>query len=430
MAENWKIVLFATLGLSSFVRSALLSIKQCGIDLHRVQVVFPANAERELDVVAKSFGAHPRILEQLVEVESSDIPVSYLEWDTPAFNRLMKYRFPALRAILAEGGQVIYCDVDVIWLRNPLPYLSSVLDRYTWACQTETFDEFPPHFCLGFFALSGRNQTLEIIDHHISRYQGDDQKSDQMVFRDILLENPLYLAQIFPLPEGLFPIGLLYRSLDKRAEPPVPMQATLEPFIFHANWCVGLENKRRLLAHVRTVVRPDEAARQSAELEYHPVYPQRSKGEKSAQIAALNQQLRTSEADRAERLNQINRLTDQLRVTYQDRSARLNDVNTLTDQLRISEADRATRLEHIKTLTDQLRISEADRAARLDQINTLTALVRESEADAAAKARAIMVQTQQIFDQEQQIERIRRSMLWRVTGPLRSLKALLSAWRR
>lgn len=259
--KEWAIVLFATRGLAAFVENALIGIKRCGIDTKLVQLVFPADAECELGPLVKTFGARPRILEQMVEVNAGDMPAAYVEWGSQEFNLLLKYRLPALRTILAEGHRVIYADIDIAWLRNPLTYLSEILGHYSWACQTEPSEDFPPNFCLGFFALSAARESFEIIDLHIERNVGGALKQpDQILFRNIFVENPQRLADIFPLPEGLFPPGLLYRCVGSDEEPPVPMTGRLRPFIFHANWCVGLESKRRLLTHAGAWFVSDDVA--------------------------------------------------------------------------------------------------------------------------------------------------------------------------
>lgn len=251
MSKDWTILLFATAAMAEFVENALIGIKRCGIEADRVQVVFPASSEAELGPMIEAFAARPRILEHLVDVSPADIPESYLNWDTLEFNALLTYRFRVLRTILSEGYGVVCADADVSWLRNPLPYLSDVLERYPWACQIEPYAEFPPHFCLGFYALRATAETSEMIDLHIARNVGDALKqNDQTLFRNMLVENPRYLASVFPLPESLFPTGRLFRAVQFRdVAPPVPMLEASGPFIFHANWCTGLESKRRLLSH-------------------------------------------------------------------------------------------------------------------------------------------------------------------------------------
>jgi hypothetical protein len=246
--KEWAIVLLATRGLGVFVENALLSIVRCGVNASLVEVVFPGNAECELASLAQRFGARPRILEHLVDIKSADIPATYVEYGSKEFFYVNQYRFPALRTIMAEGKCVIYADVDVAWFRNPLPYLSHVLDTFPCAFQTESIAVFPPLFCLGFFALADTPASLKLIDHFIARY-AEPKRPMQPVFRDIVIENPEYLADIFPLPEGLFPNGLLYRALEAGDVPPVAMSGRLQPFIFHGNCTRGLDRKRCLLTH-------------------------------------------------------------------------------------------------------------------------------------------------------------------------------------
>jgi hypothetical protein len=260
--KQWAVVLMATRGLAAFVGNVLISIERCGIDTNFVEVVFPANAQCELAELARKFGAQPRILEQLIDVHPLDMPSTYAEYGSPEFAHVEKYRFPALRAIMAEGKRVIYTDVDVAWMRNPLPYLSDVLDNFACAMQTEALAMFPPMFCLGFFALTDTPACFRLVDQFIEKYSRDGTwRTLQPLFRDMLVENPKYLGDIFPLPEGLFPNGLLHRvaasdklssdacsqQLELFMRPPDVRSQQLEPFIFHGNWVSGLENKRQLL---------------------------------------------------------------------------------------------------------------------------------------------------------------------------------------
>jgi len=54
------------------------------------------------------------------------------------------------------------------------------------------------------------------------------------------------------LSEGLFVNGLGYRSLLDRPAAVAPLHGRLEPFVFHANWTIGLENKRELMKQTGT----------------------------------------------------------------------------------------------------------------------------------------------------------------------------------
>jgi len=94
-------------------------------------------------------------------------------------------------------------------------------------------------------------------------------------------------------------------------------------------------------------------------------------------------ELAKSEADRTARAKQIDVLNGMLAQVQASHTAQLE---ALTQVIRESEADRAARATQVETLTHMLNESEADRAARATQIETLTHMLNESEADRAARA--------------------------------------------
>lgn len=254
-AGDWAIVLFATRGVRDFVENALISIERCGIDMALVHLVLPGNAKDELTDLARRFGATPRRLDRRGS-RAGRMPAGYLDYGTEAFNRLMTVRFPLIRTFLEEGRRVIYADVDVAWLRNPLPYLEEVLKHFPFAAQTEAAALFPPPFCTGFFAVRPAPESLDLIDRHIAvfakRRARDPKLTMQNLFCQLIAEQPGRLASIFPLPEGLFPNGLLHRVVRRGRKAPLEMAGRLDPFIFHSNWTIGLDNKRRLMKHAGT----------------------------------------------------------------------------------------------------------------------------------------------------------------------------------
>jgi hypothetical protein len=249
----WTILLVATKGLAHFVENCLIGIRSCGIDLGIVQVVIPRNAAAELLPLLTSFGAKGRFCEDILGEAAGAFPDRYVEYGTDAFRRLIHLRFLILRTILQEGNRVVYADLDVAWLRNPLPYLGEVLERYAWALQTEPVAAFPPLFCIGFFALNPNPISLGLIEAHernaVARFGSSI--SNQELFRSLFLEKPERTELIFPLPESLFPAGLLFRLFVEAGQDPAVMVARLQPFVFHANWTIGLQEKRQLLSAAR-----------------------------------------------------------------------------------------------------------------------------------------------------------------------------------
>ena len=251
LAEDWMIVLFATAGLHDFVDNSLKTIKRCGIDPAIVNVVFPARAISEFFGFVSGLGAKPRILEEVIgDLELGEMPNAYVEYGTPEFNRLMRARLPVIRALSRECKTILCADVDIVWFVNPLPYLSEVLKKYPMAFQTEALPCFPPNFCAGFFALRCAPEGLDLIDAHIAEFSAASPYTMQMLLNRIVEENPRYLFNIFPLPEALFANGLLHSAIATKDVNPSNLVSLLQPFTFHANFTIGIENKRNLLRRI------------------------------------------------------------------------------------------------------------------------------------------------------------------------------------
>jgi hypothetical protein len=248
MIGRWTILLIATCGLKDFLENALIGIRSCGIDVGIVQVVLPRNAGAELVPVLTRFGARARFIEDLLGEGVGPFPDQYVEYGSDEFRRLSDLRFPVLRAVLREGNRVTYADLDIAWLRNPLPYLDQVLQQYAWAFQTEPTAMFPPSFCTGFFAVRPDPISFELIELHDKNAEAlKSGISNQHLFRELFLDSPERTSFIFPLPEGLFAAGLLFRIMIDVEKVPVRMVDRLNPFIFHANWTIGLQEKMGLL---------------------------------------------------------------------------------------------------------------------------------------------------------------------------------------
>ena len=100
--------------------------------------------------------------------------------------------------------------------------------------------------CSGFLAFAPSPQSLRLLDTQIERLAAFG-GSDQDTICAIVTDDLQLLRSTFPLPEGLFPNGLLECVAVARSRENGFMGKVLQPYIFHANWTVGPKNKRTLL---------------------------------------------------------------------------------------------------------------------------------------------------------------------------------------
>jgi hypothetical protein len=180
----------------------------------------------------------------------------YADFGSRSFTEISWSKVFFIRQLIELHPHVIYADLDVSWIRNPLPYLSQVASIYPLAFQTEGLTRFPPALCCGFASFARSERAIAFLDalieFHSTQASSDDRLDDQAACQRLVENDVTWLHDIYCLPEALFLNGLGYRNLRNAGECPCPMEGELLPFLFHANWTVGIDNKRKLLVHTGT----------------------------------------------------------------------------------------------------------------------------------------------------------------------------------
>ena len=112
--------------------------------------------------------------------------------------------------------------------------------------------------CWGFLSALSSNTTLKLLDATLWDYDarptGQPQVDEQNTLDAMITKNPGLLGNVYLLPEGLFVNGIGYRHLLNETAAVAPLQGKIEPFVFHANWTVGLADKRKLMARPHRLV--------------------------------------------------------------------------------------------------------------------------------------------------------------------------------
>ena len=238
--------MLCTHGMEAFLSNALAGILRAGIAPSQIVICSPPNAADTIRDLASARA--PGIS---VEVDSSLTSLTgaqYARFGTPAFNAICWAKIDWVQRLLDRHEHVVYADLDIGWLRNPLPYLVKVAEHYPLAFQTEGRPSFPPALCCGFVSLRRSDRTSTFLKSLLARRNANKQIDDQTACNSVLIDDPSWLKDIYLLPETLFVNGLGYRIMQKERMPLVAMEDELQPFLFHANWTVGLANKRKLLA--------------------------------------------------------------------------------------------------------------------------------------------------------------------------------------
>lgn len=246
------VALFCTRGMEDFLSNALQGMLRTGIDAGQIYVGCPESALKSVTSLTTlhSFRIHV-IPTQKLAGEEAEVE-EYSNFGSRSFTDISWRKVFFIRQLIELHAHVIYADLDVAWIRNPLSYLIEVALVYPIAFQTEGLPRFPAALCCGFASFAKSERAIAfldaLIDFHATQIGSDSRLDDQAACQRIIENDATWLRDICCLPEALFLNGLGYRTVQNNGEPPCRMEGELLPFVFHANWTIGMENKRKLLA--------------------------------------------------------------------------------------------------------------------------------------------------------------------------------------
>lgn len=252
-ASSPVIGLFCAGGMSDFLDNALMGLDAVGIPLETVVVGCPSPYEAEIRQVIGSRACSVHALPEAIR-GAPGVDVGYHHYGTSDFVAMMWLKVRFVRALLEVHEHVVYADVDVVWLRNPLPYLAQVAERFPIAFQTEGQGSFPPAVCCGFVSLRREERSIAFLDALIAedaaREAAGRRTDDQVVAQHVIDSDLAWLAGMSFLPESLFVNGLGHALMDPSASASALLAGELRPFVFHANWAIGRARKIRLMESV------------------------------------------------------------------------------------------------------------------------------------------------------------------------------------
>lgn len=208
----------------------------------------------ELDCVdvPKSERIHFLQLNLMSGDETSKSSVHYQDFSKDNFYQIVQYKWQLLlRLMNLKYKYILYSDTDVYWNVNPLPAIEKVFEsRPTTEIQIQSFTDDPsdPKLCMGFVAFKVSQSNINFIRECASRHTeafltnrriGDD---DIVTLMNIEKGYPLTILE---LPQSTFPVGRMLKLYKSSSI--MPGMSSPIPYIFHANYVVGLTNKRILI---------------------------------------------------------------------------------------------------------------------------------------------------------------------------------------
>lgn len=178
----------------------------------------------------------------------------YSEYSTLEFNIKTTFKWLAiLGAMSSKFDDVIFIDADIVTI-SPLPFsiFDEIWQHYDIFVQDEGNHLFPKHPCTGFIGFKYSEQNIAILEalhkEHCTTIVTGEGQHDQTIFWQYISRDIGLYKRIYFMPQLLFPVGYMapvYARFTQDTSLPLVRQG--DPFIYHANWAVGIQAKACLM---------------------------------------------------------------------------------------------------------------------------------------------------------------------------------------
>ena len=177
---------------------------------------------------------------------------SYQSFDQDTFFSLVRLKWAMLEKLMQNGNYnyLIYNDVDVLWIQDPTKVIEDSFDAIHDAeilIQNFTSEPSQPNLCMGFVAFRNSERSIRMIQdcaalHNLLLESNPRTGDDDVISK--YYRDKAFTQSILQLPQGLFPVGNFANLFSKKNF--FPGLTPFKPYIFHANFVVGLKKKIQL----------------------------------------------------------------------------------------------------------------------------------------------------------------------------------------
>ncbi|KAG2499431.1 hypothetical protein HYH03_002378 [Edaphochlamys debaryana] len=174
-------------------------------------------------------------------------------WGSPTFAKMGREKIRLISLFLKLDVSVVIADVDVLWLRNPLPFFErypeadvlSSSDHMAATVKTEDLEKWPEAAAAANIGIMlFRKKSLAFVEEWIKIIEADDKVWDQNAFNDLfrqgikLLDPPnknLFLGYHGSLTMGILPVSQFCSGHTMFVQR-LGQRLGLEPYAVHATF--------------------------------------------------------------------------------------------------------------------------------------------------------------------------------------------------
>lgn len=239
------IVMVANEGVMDLLLNFICSAEGVGIDLGTVMVFVGAPSYVPL---LEDMGVNAMYHSSLGEMPRSAAKM-YMD---SAFARMMWLKTTSVYVAMAAGYDVLFQDVDLVWLRDPLPYLDALGVDVAFMDDGARTPRYTPFFVnSGFFYIRHNHKTRyfqeRLMKASVSEI-GYSHSHQSVMIRHLAETVHLANLRIHVLSTKDFPSGQAYHE-DKKYIKKI-IDRSHRPFVFHMCWTSNKVDKLRYFKEI------------------------------------------------------------------------------------------------------------------------------------------------------------------------------------
>ncbi|GMH55623.1 hypothetical protein TrRE_jg1620, partial [Triparma retinervis] len=246
--DNTVVVMVANAGVLELLTNFVCAANSRNIDISNI-VMFATDEEGKK--VAEELGLAVFYDEGMFE----NVPKQHAgAYGDRVFTALMLVKVISVHLCMALGYNVLFQDVDIVWLRDPLPYLQDETKHGDFDCYFEDDGARSARYApwsanSGFYYLKNNDRTMYLITSLL--YSSDQiamHHSHQQALSHILNDHSTYYGlSLKVLSKELFPGGKSYHHDKPYMLKWMNGALEEEPYMFHMCWTHNKDDKLNYL---------------------------------------------------------------------------------------------------------------------------------------------------------------------------------------
>lgn len=182
---------------------------------------------------------------------------TYQDFNSELFYQIVQYKWQLLLELLGtEFEYIIFSDTDVYWKRSPINDLISAFinqpNKHMFI-QDASLSADNVRLCMGFVVFRNSSESRSLVhaarDLHIAMSKSNSKVGDDDVISEMYKDLGTRTL-IGRLPQIAYPVGIFLNLFTSRDT--FPGLRADDPFIFHANYTIGLKRKFLLMRRFRS----------------------------------------------------------------------------------------------------------------------------------------------------------------------------------